>query len=191
MVYLRDVAHISSGLSFRVRVEHEPSGNVAVVQMRDLIRDYTAIGSECARVPLETKYVKHLLQEGDVLLLAKGLQNHAVLRGPSALLSVASSVFFVLRPNAEKIHPRYLLWFLNHSKTQQHLKQFHSGTYTPSLKKEAVEQLEIPLPPLRRQELIGAVHQCGIDEKLLRTRLADLREQEIQTYLYHKTLKDL
>src|SRR6218665_2789811 len=105
-VRLKAVAlQIFSGVSFRTKITHDPTGDLWIVQMKDLIENYSSITSDLTCIKGERINRRLLLQPHDVLFIAKGANNYAIefnVRLPNV---VAASAFFVLRPDTAKIIP--------------------------------------------------------------------------------------
>jgi restriction endonuclease S subunit len=126
------------------------------------------------------KIDKHLLRKGDVLFAAKGTKNFAALFDNENIPAVASTSFFVMRLFDEKVMPKYLAWFLNHPDTQLLLKGKARGTSIASISKTVLEELEIPVPDIKKQNLILNIYQLRNKEKKIKQQIEILREQQIQ-----------
>lgn len=123
---------------------------------------------------------KHLLKNGDVLFAAKGTKNFATVFENFNEPSVASTSFFVLRPTDKKVLPDYLAWFLNSHSTQTLLKGQAIGTSIPSISKQVLENLEIPIPDIKTQKAIVEISKLRNKEKSLKQKIEALREKQIQ-----------
>lgn len=123
---------------------------------------------------------KHLLKEGDVLFAAKGTKNFAAVFENHKEPSVASTSFFVIRPTDKKLLPQYLAWVLNSHTTQTLLKSQAIGTSIPSISKQVLENLEIAVPSIEKQNAILQITKLRNKEKSLRQKIETLREKQIQ-----------
>jgi restriction endonuclease S subunit len=123
---------------------------------------------------------KHLLKNGDVLFAAKGTKNFAAVFENHNEPSVASTSFFVIRLTDKKVLPQYLAWFLNNHTTQTLLKGQAIGTSIPSISKQVLENLEIPVPNIKTQEVIVEISKLRNKEKALKQKIETLREKQIQ-----------
>lgn len=128
---------------------------------------------------------KHLLKDGDVLFAAKGTKNFAAVFENHNEPSVASTSFFVLRPSDKKVLPQYLAWFLNNHTTQTLLKGQALGTSIPSISKQVLENLEMPVPDIKTQIAIVEISKLRNKEKSLKRDLEILRDK----YLNQQLLK--
>lgn len=131
----------------------------------------------------ESKINKHLLRKGDVLFAAKGTKNFAAWYENEEMPAVASTSFFVIRLNDKNVLPGYLTWFLNHPRTQTILKGQARGSSIASISKAVLSELEIPMPNIKKQELILRVFKLRNKEKNLKQQIEMLRESEIQQIL--------
>jgi len=131
----------------------------------------------------DAKIEKHLLKPGDVLFAAKGSKNFAAIYEGKNLPAVASTSFFVIRLTDNNILPAYLTWYLNHPDTQRFLKGNALGTSIASISKAVLEELEISIPTLHKQELILAIFQLRNQEKKIKIQIENLRETQIQKQL--------
>lgn len=129
---------------------------------------------------------KHLLKPGDVLFSAKGTKNFAAWYESKNQPAVASTSFFVIRLDdsfKDKILPGFLVWLINHPTSQKFLKERARGTSIVSISKSALEELEISIPDIQTQKLILEITQLRNKEKLLKNKIEDLREKQIQQQL--------
>jgi restriction endonuclease S subunit len=90
---------------------------------------------------------------------------------------VASTSFFVIRITDDTLLPKYAAWFLNHPDTQEFLKGKAKGTSMPSIKKADLEELEIPVPSLEKQQLIIQLGALSRREAELRHEILSKRQQ--------------
>lgn len=123
---------------------------------------------------------KHVLQNGDVLFAAKGIKNFAAVFENHNEPSVASTTFFVMRITDRNVLPHYLAWFLNSHPIQTLLKSQAIGTSIPSISKQVLENLEINIPSIDKQQAILQITELRNMEKSLKQKIETLREKQIQ-----------
>ncbi|PHI19245.1 hypothetical protein CEQ90_13615 [Lewinellaceae bacterium SD302] len=97
---------------------------------------------------------KDLLEEGQVILAAKGFRNFAWAYSGDAGECIASSMFFVLSVNSNLIDPRYLSIYLNSQKVKRRLLSLGAGTSLPTLPRKELLALEISVPPFLMQQRV-------------------------------------
>lgn len=180
---LNNIATINSGYSFRTKIQNNPEGNTYVVQMRDIADDRTGIVSIPHKVDGSKIHEKHLLQQGDILFMGKGANNFAVCYDESFAPAVAASAFFMIRPDQEKVNPRYLCWYINGKKAQAFIESNRAGSYIPNVNKSVLQELEIVVPPMKLQNTIAELYQLTVKERDLLGQMRNKREQLMNTIL--------
>lgn len=125
------------------------------------------------------------LRDGDVVVSLRGARNSVAVacgiqRLPKPVFATLDVAIVRLSQN---VRPRYLAWFLNLPETQDALSFHRSGSAAPRLPLSALKQLEIPLPPLARQELIIALAAEGAREAELLTRIQQSRQRLLNELL--------
>jgi restriction endonuclease S subunit len=178
-VLLKDIAEIQTGVFAKPNVE----GEIVCLQANDFDENGHHLGYWEPTILLSSLNPKHLLNKGDVLFAAKGSKNFAAVRSSDHPLAVASTSFFVIRLLSADILPEYVKWFLNQPDTIIRLKSEAKGTSIPSISKKSLEQVQIPLIPLYKQNLILKIDQLRISQKKLLQKIASLRDQLIQQQL--------
>ncbi len=175
-VLLKDIAEIQTGVFAKPNVD----GNVVCLQANDFDESGNHLGFWAPTISGDNLHSKHFLNKGDVLFAAKGNKNFAAVRNHSLPLAVASTSFFVIRLLRADILPEYVKWFLNQPDTIQRLKSEAKGTSIPSISKNSLEQVEIPLIPLDKQNLILKIDHLRMIQKELLQKIASLKDQLIQ-----------
>lgn len=174
-----------SGYSFRSKVEHDPDGDLAVIQMKDLNHDFQEISDDLTRISSEGIKEKYLLEKGDVIFIAKGANNYAYVFD-KPIKAVAASAFFVLRPDPAAVIPEYLAWYLNQETAQRYIEENRAGTYIPNVNKAVLLNLDIKLPELTRQKLVAKIDELRMKEHKL---ILDILERK--DIVINKILNDI
>src|SRR5690606_10932955 len=166
---------ISSGYSFRGKIEDDPNGVLKVIQLKDLINEYTVIGDECYKVSAEGIKEKYILKDGDILFISKGQNNNAVAFSSHNTQGtfIASSALFVIEVNRTEANPNYIAWYINQLPVQNYITQNLTGTYTPTVNRKVVENIPIQLPALEEQTKIAALGNLAVQEKTLHTKILE------------------
>lgn len=174
-VFLKDIAEIRTGYTFRKAVSLEGSADLLGLQIGDVRQTNVIDPSTLVPIQWEGKGEPPILQPGEVALVAKGDKNYAAIFPDQDQKVIPSSQFLILSvKNTAKLSPEFLCWLLNHPDIQQKLTEFQVGTKIYSVSKKSVQGLQVPLPSRE------------VQEKLL--RLESLFEQE--TRLIHALLKN-
>lgn len=173
---IKDFTNIQTGLFTK------PSGTGELVYLQSRHFDEYGQLHTVLHPDLPAKEVaeKHLLKDGDVLFAAKGTKNFAVVFENHNEPAVASTSFFVIRMSDSKVLPAYLAWFLNSHPVQTLLKGQAIGTSIPSISKQVLEDLEIPVPAIKTQKAILEITKLRNTEKALKQQIETLREKQIQ-----------
>jgi restriction endonuclease S subunit len=148
-------------------VHHQLKGDTLVVQLKDVDYQTVSFSTELTKVngmPISNKYT---LDQNDVLFIAKGSNNLALLAPNRSTRCVASSIFFVLRCDTTKILPGYLVWYINQPEAQQYFASNKEGTYTPNIGKQVLLDLDVPVVPLDIQAKIIQANTLLQKEKAL------------------------
>jgi restriction endonuclease S subunit len=172
---LRDIATIQTG----VLAKTELDGDILYLQAKHFDDDAQLLEDLKPDLKHGNVSEKHILRHGDVLFAAKGSKNFATTYDSENGLAVASTSFFVIRAESKLIHPEFLAWFLNRSVGQKYLKKHTTGSITVSVSKSVLEEMEIPVPPVNRQQIIIEIAELMIREKQLRTKIEELKKKKI------------
>lgn len=176
---IKDITHIQTGLFAK------PSGLGELVYLQSKHFDEFGKLHSILHPDLLAEGIseKHLLKDGDVLFAAKGTKNFAAVFENHNEPSVASTSFFVIRPIDNKLSPQYLAWFLNNHTTQTLLKGQAIGTSIPSISKQVLENLEMPVPDIKTQKAIVEISKLRNKEKSLKQEIETLKDMKINHQL--------
>jgi len=183
MGLLGDRAEIRAGYSFRTRLEHDPSGETTIIQMKDVAGTQLAHARSAVRCTFP-ELDRHHLQKGDLLFRSRGRTNTCALVTQAMGSAALAAPLVLIRPRS--ILPAYLCWYLNTTQSQARLASFAAGTSVQMIPLEALRAFTIPVPPREIQLRIAEVAQLALRERALLERLASLRDRHIS-----QTLLDL
>ena len=156
-------------------------GTIYAIQLRDISPDYTNIEDFPHKIA-DGEYNKYLLRKGDILFIAKGQNNFAVLFDKE-YPSVATSIFFVIRPDIKKVHPEYLTWYINQSVAQEYLHKGKEGTLITNINKQTLGELPIKLPTIEKQKYISKIALLELIEINLMKQLTNRRKLLVEQIL--------
>lgn len=172
---LADVADVRTGFPFRGKVMDDPSGELAVVQMKDISDAGLLDAGGYLRINEEPAHGRHLLKQGDVLLQSRGTKFPAGVVD-AEVHGIAALGLHVLRPG-ERVLPAYLAWVMNHPATREALRGIARGSYIPFLSKGDLVDLKIPVPPIQTQRQIVEVARLEREAARLTAQLQTLRDE--------------
>jgi len=183
-VKIKNIATVQMGYSFRSRLEASMSGDVAVIQMKDLLNDNTVSCDGLVKIDMEAVKEHHLAQKGDLVFRSRGhVTTAAVLLEDPGKAVVAAPLLRIRVTKPDKVLPEYLNWYISQRDAQIFLTSRAKGTVQKMISKQAVEDLEVTLPSLEKQKNIVELASLIAREQTLLHTLADKREQYISTIL--------
>lgn len=154
----------------------EEAGDVPFLQLRQFNDDGNLIAGADDFIKLDEKSQPHLLKDGDVLFVGKGMRLFAWCYHHDGKPTVASSSFLVLSPDKNKIHPGYLAAFLNAPQTKASLMQLGGGSNIFSIRKSELGAFQIPELPFVKQKKIAALAELHQQEIQLRKELIEQKQ---------------
>lgn len=169
------------GYPFRSRLEHEPMGDVGVIQMKDIDGDDIQSLDDVTRVSLPDGKAHHLLQEGDLIFRSRGRSNSVALVAANIGKAVLAAPMLLIRPS--DVLPAYLMWFINLPSTQATLAALSEGTSVRMISKEAIQDLDVVVPSIHRQKLIVEIAALEQQEEALLADIAAQRKRLINGVL--------
>lgn len=172
MPVLADLSEIRVGASHRGRLEAIASGGERVVHAKDLSAGGDIDGGRLTRVMDRFGKTAPRLRPGDVLLQSRGVSYPVGLATDDTSGAVPISPLCLIRPNNSLLDGAFLVLFLAHPRIQLRLRAQAAGTHVPELTREAIANIEIPLPTLQRQREIAALGHIMHRERELLHSLA-------------------
>ncbi len=175
---LDKLAQIRSGYPFRGSVRHDPTGDIRVLQIRDLRQAETLNAATLSRIRAPDNHTVHLLQPDDIVLPARGDHRKAfsfTLVEPTIPV-IASSHLHTLHVNSPDVLPGYLCWALNQPEPQHAMRNEARGTAMPLLTRRSLGATKIPVPTLTTQRRIVELHELWQREQALTQQLMKNRE---------------
>ena len=175
MMKLGQVASIRMGYPFRSRLEHDATGAIAVVQMKDIDDASLLRVDNAARVNLADVKEHHLIRRGDLVFRSRGRTNSVALVLADIGPAVLAAPMLLIRPG--EVLPAYLLWYINLPTVQATLAAQAEGTSVRMISKAALEALELPVPSRRKQQLIVDVAALATAEQGLLEQIAQEKKR--------------
>lgn len=174
---LKEIADISTGFSFRSKIKHNPEGDTKVIQMSDVDKYRGIITEKLQWISnFDPRSERYFLDEGDVIMVSKGYNINAFVVPPGLGKVVTVNSFLVMKPKSTHVLPEYLAWLLNSKRTQHFFKAMAAGTNVPNLSIQALETLDVHLPPLKEQHNIAELDILKRREVYLHHEIATKKE---------------
>lgn len=186
MVELFTISEIAAGYSPRTPLSVSVTQGTLIVTLKDVSFEELSIKSELSKTDDFKGDNRYFLLNNDILLPIRGNRNAALLydKAKRPEPTIASGAFAVIRPHANILDSKYLVWFLNLPETQDYFRRASVGTTVQNLPLNAIKNLNVIVPDLDKQELIGEIFYLRLQE-----RLAIIRRERIQTILLNEKLK--
>ena len=152
MIYkLKDISKITTGIYSKTT----STSSVYYIQARDFDGNYKLFDNLEPSVAMSANIEKHLLTKGDILFASKGFDRFAFMYNNEIAPAVPSSIFMAIRKlEINIILPEFLVWYLNHPKTQLYIDRIAKGSVIPSINKKMIGDLEIKIPSINQQKQI-------------------------------------
>jgi len=164
---LKDIATVSSGVTFRSRIEASKDGSVRVIQMKDLGDDNFVHLSESIHIDHTKPKSNQLAKLGDIIFRSRGQTNTAALLNEDVKSTIVAAPLFRVRPDIKKVVPEFLLWWINQPSSQSYLASRSKGTMVKMVSKQGLEDLEVNLPSLEQQKKVAEFFSLSMREQQL------------------------
>lgn len=178
MQTLSKIAGIRMGATLRGRdaTRPVPSGSCRFVRIGDISQDGALLTDELIRIePNEPVKEDLFLRSGDVLFPNRGSRTTALAYRLDLPRTLVGAQFFVLRPDARRVLPEFLAWFLRSEAASLYFEGRRKGTYVQTIQRSDLAEMEMPVPPLPVQRKIVEAASLALQERMLAERLTDLR----------------
>ena len=183
-VKLHQIAEVSTGYSFREQIKNDSAGDTKVIHMSDVDRYQGILTDQLKSVrDFNPRSSHYFLNSGDIILVSKGYNIHAHEIPPNLGKVVPVNSFSIIKLKMKEILPGYLTWFLNSPRAQHYFESVSMGTNIPNVTIEALEGLEVKMPPLTQQEMIARVAQLKLKEIRILKKLSGKKELYVDALL--------
>lgn len=186
---LADCVQVITGYPFRGKVHPEEGGKLAVIQIKDIDAGGAIDLGSALRIQADSRFERHLLRAGDVLLQSRG-SHHPSAVFDGSVDAIGALAVHILRPCLDVLQPEFLSWYLNHPKTQDRLRDLARGSSVAFIAKNDIENFTVPVPPVALQEKVASVAQLRKQEACLVADLERLRGEYINNLLMQIAASD-
>ena len=181
---LNQIAEINAGHVTRGAIEPRPDGTHLLIQGKDVDgHRYTYETGGLVRFTPALRKSDQILKPDDILFMARGARNYAIHLGDIPAKVLAAGSFYSIRIKedmVEKAIPTYLSWYLNQERTREYFSRFSGqGVAMPLVRRNVLENLEVPLPDPKIQDSIAQLDGLMRHEKDLLEKLVEKRERLI------------
>lgn len=175
-----NVAQIFRGKAI---TKKDSSGNISVVNISN-IDDYEIdyLGLEHLQEE-ERKISNYLLQEGDVVLPARGTAIRTAVFHEQGYPCIASSNLIVIRPNLKMLDSVYLKIFLDSPIGNTMISSAQQGAGVMNISYKDLRVLEVPIPPMETQQAVTKEYLEELQNYRETVAAAERRWAEVLTRL--------
>lgn len=152
MVKLAEIVDIRAGYSFREGLSKAISGELPVIQFKNISNLYISDVSACSFISDKKIKASHFLRFNDILLSNRGNYKTSIFKSNEKC--IASGVFFIMTVKNTNFLPEYIATFLNSVEGQNVLSARQNAAGVPSIIRSELTQIDIPLIPLDKQKQI-------------------------------------
>jgi len=158
---------------------------IHVVQLKNTSAT-TVNWQSCIEIEITGTASPKFLKSGDILFVARGNNNYAVLVDSSINTSkmVAAPHFYIIRTNTDKVLPQFLVCLLNQKPIQQCFKREAEGTLAKSIRRSVLENVEVILPSLDEQHKVAQLTSTIQRQQDTYQQLIDNGNQIMSTIAY-------
>jgi restriction endonuclease S subunit len=188
---IKDIATVQMGYSFRSRLEASENGNIAVIQMKDLLDDNSVDCSELMKVDMHALKEQHFTRKGDLVFRSRGQVNTSavILDNPEKSI-IAAPLLRIRITYPENVLPEYLNWYIGQADAQRYLTSVQAGTSVNMIRSKQLEEMPVHLPSLKMQKSIVQLAALSAREQMILSVLAEKRGRYISTLLMQLAKKD-
>jgi restriction endonuclease S subunit len=176
---MKDIANIRSGYTFRGKAEEYKNSGVQMLQIKDLNDTGIIDTSTLLEIKWDGALDKAVIEKGEIVIVAKGGTNRAAMMIGNGTV-IPSNQLMIIRVLNQTVLPEYLCWWLNRSATQKTLRQQQMGTSIPSLSKQTLSRLTVPIPTTDMQQKIVELNRLQQQEKQVYEQLINNRDKMLE-----------
>ncbi len=189
-VPLQRAARIQPGYSSRTRVRSNEAGTHRLLQARDLPRGAGIDWSDVVTFRPERNAELYRVSRDDILLPARGRTHRAFLVTEDLTDTLASNVFYIIRPDVTIVRPAYLAWWLNLPETQAQIDACARGTGIGYINRHALGGIFVVVPTADTQSRIESVVYLQQQRAALQERLTNKRDQLLHLACRHAVRRE-
>lgn len=180
---LKDIATVQMGFSFRSRLESLQSGEVGIIQMKDLTDENIVNCENLSHVDMCKFSESHLVRKGDLIFRSRSLTSTSAILSDDPGRVVVSAPLLRIRITSPYIIPEYLNWFISQLPAQIFLASHARGSTQKMISKDALEMLQVDVPPLEKQKMIVTLATLSEEEQRIIKKITLKRKQYISATL--------
>ena len=174
-ILLGEVAEIFRGKSVTKKDENGSIGVVNISNIGQYDIDYDGLDKLNEE---ERKVHNYILQEGDVVLPARGTAIRTAVFHEQSYLCIASSNIIVIRPKPSMLNSTYLKIFMDSPIGNSMISSLQQGMTVMNISYKDLKLLEIPFPVIEEQQRISKEYTDSYKDYIESISAAEKRWQE-------------
>ncbi len=178
--YLKEIALVIAGYSFRSALKPRSEGSMAVIQAKDIVDNLFVNSNNLTKIDPPQYQAKAITQKNDIVVSSRGCFRANVVQDNTSKIIAASSVY-VLRLQDKNILPEYLAIYLNSIDGQKKLKEKVTGSVIKTILRKDLENIKIPIPGQDIQNKIIKIYNNNQIQQKLLTQKKILINQVVET----------
>lgn len=182
-VTLSDIATSFRGKVVNSKDETGAIGVVNIANIKEFDIDYNSLDHLDTD---ERKISNYILQDGDILIPARGTTIKTAVFREQQYPCIASSNLIVIRPNKNQVSPTYLKIFLDSPLGVKQIKGLQQGTTLMNISYKDIMSVEIPMIPLEEQKVISEEYEKELSLYQNTISVANDRWQNVVKELQNK-----
>ena len=173
-ISMKNFAQVIPGYTFREAITPSNNGNIYVLQAKNVVNNYNiADAQQLTKISLPTSRSASFVKHNDVILLSRGSGagtfRACIYKGNNSD-TLASSSVHIIRINQNYVLPEYLVLYLTSKQGQQELDQIASGTHFQIISRFHLAELQIPIPPIDKQQKLVDLYLNMKKQEAIATR---------------------
>ena len=181
-VKLSEIADVRVGFQARNRIEEDVNGKFSLIRPQDFTVKGELIGNPGLRFSPAIDPARYLIEDGDILVIARGHHHAAHLIEVPLENAVTANTFYIVRVKDQRnIIPAYLLWWINQTRVQAYFHQQQGKSTIPFISKSILLDCVVQIPALETQEKIANMINLWKREQRLTTQLIEKKNALVQT----------
>ncbi len=188
---IKEIATVQTGYSFRSKLEASENGNIAVIQMKDLLDDNSVDCSGLTKIDMQDPKEQHFALKGDLLFRSRGQVNtSAIIHENPGKAIIAAPLLRIRITDPENVLPEYLNWYISQADAQRYLTSMQAGTSVNMIRSKQLREMPVHIPSLKIQKNIVELAALSAREQTILSALAEKRERYISTLLMQLAKED-
>lgn len=181
---LSNIASINYGVTFRRKVNTKNIDNgIKIIQMGNIDDTTTSLILPLNLVANRDVNAGGFTDVGDILIKTRGNKFTNILIDSKSNNILFASPLARIRIHNNSVTPEYVSWYLNSPEARRYFNIHSRGTTINTLNLNILNNIDIPIPSLKKQKIIGNIHKLSSLEVELQRSIIELKKEYYQSLL--------